>query len=95
MRSDDKDRKEAKRECEDSRLHKWDETLTENRRSKLRHYKDTKKSLIDARIRLRLFGERGKDLNFEDAGPLFSGDEEAVFLGVVGDAVEDGFGAGL
>lgn len=33
----------------------------------------------------------GDDLDLEDGRPLFSGDEEAVVLLVVGDAIEDGF----
>ena len=38
----------------------------------------------------------GRDeFDLEDGGPLFAGDEEAVVLGVVGDAVEDGFGVEL
>jgi hypothetical protein len=37
----------------------------------------------------------GEDFDLEDEGPLFAGDEEAVVFGVVGDAVEDGFGVGL
>ncbi len=32
------------------------------------------------------------DLDLEEGRPLLAGDEEAVMLGVVGDAVEDGFG---
>ena len=39
-------------------------------------------------------GRGGRDeLDLEDGGPLLAGDEEAVVLGVVGDAVENGFGA--
>ena len=38
---------------------------------------------------MKLFG--GYDLDLEDCGPLFSGDEEAVVLLVVGDTVQDGF----
>ena len=34
----------------------------------------------------------GRDeFDLEDGGPFFAGDEEEVVLGVVGDAVEDGF----
>lgn len=32
------------------------------------------------------------EFNLEQLGPQFAGDEEAVSLGVVGNAVEDGFG---
>jgi hypothetical protein len=40
------------------------------------------------------FGFLRDYLDFEKLGPELSGDEEAVVHGVVGDAVEDGFGIG-
>ena len=37
----------------------------------------------------------GNDLDFEYGGPLFPGDEEAVVLRIIGDAVEDRFSVDL
>ena len=39
-----------------------------------------------------LFEPFGEQADFEDTGPEFSGDEQALVYWIVGDAVEHGFG---
>jgi hypothetical protein len=42
-------------------------------------------------LRMRLLMREVRNFNLEYSGPLFSGDEQAVVLRIVGDAVEDRF----